>query len=185
MFDTAQFLNITTKAPRNAILLEALRSFNLPQCHLVAGCLFQAVWNHQCGRPLEDGIKDWDVFYFDDADTSYEAEDQVIKAIAARFGPDVEVRNQARVHLWYGPKYGVERAPLKSSEAGIGSFLVECSCVGISVETGALVAPYGLGDLWAGRLVPNQASGTPDLFAAKAASYQARWPHLTIIRQET
>jgi uncharacterized protein len=185
MFDAARFLDITTKAPRNGRLLQELRSFDLPQCHVVAGCLFQAVWNHQSGRPLEDGIKDWDVFYFDDADTSYEAEDRVIQALANTFGPYVEVRNQARVHLWYGPKYGVERAPLKSCEDGIASFLVECSCVGINVATGGLVAPYGLDDLWAGKLVRNEASGTPDLFAAKAASYQARWPHLTIIEQET
>ena len=175
-----EFLALTTSAPRNARLLAELPSFELPDCHIVAGCLFQTVWNHRTGAPLEHGIKDWDVFYHD-PDTSYEAEDRVIKALAAHFGDWVEVRNQARVHLWYGQKFGRQRAPLASSADGIGSFLVECTCVGIHVGSGGLVAPFGLADLWAGRLVENRANSSRDLFAAKAASYQARWPWLTIV----
>jgi uncharacterized protein len=175
----ADFLSITTAAPRNAQLLAELPALNLPHCHIVAGCLFQAVWNQQAGAPLEQGIKDWDVFYFD-PDTSYEAEDRVIKAVAAQFGDWVEVRNQARVHLWYEQKFGRPRQPLTSSEHGIASFLVECTCVGINVATGAVVAPFGLDDIATGRLVENRANASPDLFAAKAKSYQSRWPWLTI-----
>lgn len=175
----SEFLTITTNAPRNAHLLADLPGFNLPDCHIVAGCLFQSVWNHRSGLPLERGIKDWDVFYFD-PDTSYEAEDKVIKALAAHFGDWVEVRNQARVHLWYQQKFGHRRAPLISAADGIGSFLVECSCVGIHVQSGDLVAPFGLADLWAGRLVENRFNNSRDLFMAKAESYRSRWPWLII-----
>jgi uncharacterized protein len=65
----ADFMSLTTSAPRNARLLAELPAFDLPDCHIVAGCLFQAVWNHRSGAPLEQGIKDWDIFYFE-PDTS-------------------------------------------------------------------------------------------------------------------
>jgi hypothetical protein len=70
--------------PANAELVRRLPELGLHQCMLTAGCLFQAVWNHQSGRPAEWGIKDYDIFYFDE-DTSWEAENQVILAARALF----------------------------------------------------------------------------------------------------
>jgi uncharacterized protein len=39
-------------------LLERLRSLVLPQWRLVAGCLYQTVWNVLTGRAHGTGIKD-------------------------------------------------------------------------------------------------------------------------------
>ena len=53
-------------------------------------------------RPVTESIKDFDIFYFNAKDSSYEAADVVIKEAAVLFGDrniEVEVRNQARVHL--------------------------------------------------------------------------------------
>jgi hypothetical protein len=55
------------------------------------------------------GITDYDVFYFDANDLSWEAEDAVIQTAREMDGdlPDrVEIRNQARVHLWYPLEFG-------------------------------------------------------------------------------
>jgi uncharacterized protein len=44
------------------------------------------------------------VFYFDGTDLSYEAEDRVIRRVAAACADlpiTIEVKDQARVHLWY------------------------------------------------------------------------------------
>ena len=81
----------------------------LPQCHVTAGCLFQTVWNVLSGRPPAENIKDYDVFYFDGRDLSWEAEDEVIRRVsplAEKLGLPVEVKNQARVHLWYRQRFG-------------------------------------------------------------------------------
>ena len=87
-------------------LLYRLRSLRLPQWRLVAGCLYQTVWNVLTDRPRGTGIKDYDLIYFDQDEPSWEAEDAVIRRVAAAtrdcVGP-VEVRNQARVHLWFEP----------------------------------------------------------------------------------
>jgi hypothetical protein len=178
-----RFLELARANPVNAALLDRLPALGLPQGHLVAGCLFQAVWNAAAGRPPAAGLRDYDIFYFDAADLSWEAEDAVIRrvrAVTADLGARVEIRNQARVHLWYEARFGVPRAPLGSAREGIGSFLVACTCVGVALASGELHAPDGLADLAAGRLRPNPLSPAPGLFRAKAEDYRARWPFLTI-----
>ena len=82
----------------------------LPGWYLVAGCLYQTVWNVVTGQPPEAGILDYDLAYFDDTDLSWDAEDAVIQAgdeVFAGLPVPVQIRNQARVHLWYEQKFGV------------------------------------------------------------------------------
>lgn len=175
----AEFLATVRLNPVNAVILDRLPELGAPQAHLVAGALFQTVWNVRCGRPPAAGLRDYDLFYWD-ADTSYEAEDAVIRradTLFADLGVQVEVRNQARVHLWFGQRFGLTRPPLHSAREGIDQFLVECTCVGVDMG-GTVYAPYGLADLAAGLLRPNPHNHTPGLYAAKVADYRARWPWL-------
>ena len=41
----SSFLKLVQANPVNAALLNLLPRLNLPDCWLVAGCLFQSVWN--------------------------------------------------------------------------------------------------------------------------------------------
>ena len=93
---------------------------------------------------------------------------------------DVEIRNQARVHLWYPQRFGHAYPQLSSARAGIDRYLVACTCVGIEVATGELYAPHGLHELAQGLLRVNPLTPQPQLFAAKAHSDVARWPWLRI-----
>ena len=167
----------------NAALLARLKSLGLGECYLTAGCLFQAVWNRAAGWPADRAIKDYDVFYFDAHDLSWDAEDAVIRRVAALAGDlgiAVETRNQARVHLWYGQRFGTPCPALASTRDGIDRFLIACTCVGIDVADHTLYAPNGFDDLARGVLRMNPANPQPALFRAKAADYRARWPWLTI-----
>lgn len=171
--------SIALTNPVNVAILERLPSLGLDQAWLVAGCLYQAVWNERDGRAADWGVKDYDIFYFD-TDTSYEAEDVIIRQAADLFadlGVTVELRNQARVHLWYPGRFGRNIAPLRSSKDGIDGFLVACTCIGISPD-GAIYAPNGLDDLAAGILHPNPRNDNPALYRAKVDSYRRRWPWL-------
>ena len=183
----AQFLDCALSNPANAVLLQRLGSLGIGQCHLTAGCLFQPIWNLRSSRPPGSGIKDYDVFYFDD-DLSWNAEDAVIRqveALTGDLGIEVETRNQARVHLWYGERFGSGHyPPLASSRDGIDRYLVACTCVGIEVGTGTLYAPNGFDDLANGILRINQRHPRPELFQRKAEDYQRRWPWLTIAPDE-
>ena len=97
---------------RNQTLAEVLARaavLGLPGWYLVAGCLYQTVWNVVTGQPPEAGILDYDLAYFDASDLSWQAEDAVIQAGQKVFGDlpaPVQIRNQARVHLWYEEKFG-------------------------------------------------------------------------------
>ena len=169
--------------PVNAALMQRLPRLGLRQCFLTAGCLFQAVWNRRSGQPPATAVKDYDVFYFDDRDLSWEAEDAVIRqaaALCADLGVPVEVKNQARVHLWYRKRFGSAYPQLRSATDGIDRYLVQCTCIGIEVATGRLYAPNGLEDMVEGILRPNPLNPSPELFRAKAEAYRARWPWLTI-----
>ncbi|MDP3417731.1 nucleotidyltransferase family protein [Falsiroseomonas sp.] len=170
--------------PVNAALLELLPALGLNQGFLTAGCLFQEVWNHRAGHKPGWGIRDYDVFYFDDSDLSFEAEDAVIRRVrqaTAHLAVEVEVRNQARVHLWYPQRFGPGYPQLRSAQDGIDRYLVACTCIGIELATGALYAPNGLAELEAGTLRRNPLNDRPALFRRKAEAYQARWPYLTIM----
>ncbi len=81
-------------------VLTTVRRLDLPDWRVFSGAVYQSVWNAVTGRPVGYGRKDFDLGYFD-PDTSWDAEDVVIKRVAAAFEEpfrtDVEVRNQARV----------------------------------------------------------------------------------------
>src|SRR6187431_1492842 len=105
----AQFLTAALRNPANETITDELFRLALPDAWIVAGCLVQTVWNVLTGRAVDYGINDYDVFYFD-PDTSWAAEDAVIRRLHAAIGGidvKVEARNQARVHLWYGEKHGL------------------------------------------------------------------------------
>jgi hypothetical protein len=179
-----ELLDAALANPVNVEILRRLPELGVAQAYLVAGCLYQAVWNRVSGSAPGAHVKDYDVFYFDDGDLSWEAEDRVIRRAATLFadlGVDVEVRNQARVHLWYRPKFGIDYPEMRSSEDAIDRYLVACTCVGVAAGSRRLYAPYGLDELFAGRLRMNPANPQPARFLEKAASYVRRWPWLTTV----
>lgn len=164
----------------NRAILSRWHRLDLPDSWLVAGCLFQTIWNIAAGRPPAADIKDYDIFYFDPNDLSAEAEGRAqghVESLFEDLGVDVEVANQARVHLWYPEYFGHPYPALSSAEDGIGRFLVLETCV--AIRPGACYAPYGLAGIYAGTLTPNPLTPYPELFTKKAASYRERWNWLT------
>jgi hypothetical protein len=162
------------------------RSLRLPDWLLFSGAVYQPVWNFLTGRPPDYGIKDYDLGYFDDRDLSWEAEDRVIREVAQRCRPDlaptVEVRNQARVHLWFEDHFGEPYAPLANCAEALDRFAAPAFAVGVRLcPEGALTiaAPFGLEDLFSMRIRPNprrRANGLTRI----ATSLQARWPEITV-----
>lgn len=168
-------------------VLETMRALDLPDWLLFSGAVYQRVLNHLGDRDLDYGIKDYDVGYFDASDISYEAEDVVIRRVAAAFAPPlrelVEVRNQARVHVWFEGKFGEPYSPLSSSAEAPARFVSPMFAVGVKLdrdERMIIVAPFGLEDLFARRLRPNP-RGPSANFPRIAASAKARWPELEVI----
>jgi uncharacterized protein len=167
-------------------LLCRLRLLALPQWRLVAGCLYQTVWNVLTARPRDCEIKDYDVMYYDAEDLSWEAEDAVIRRVAKATrdcpGP-VQVRNQARVHLWFGERFGCAYPRLGSADKALGYYASVVHAVGVRLDDADrldIAAPFGLDDMFAMRIRPNCVLDNRASHERKAARAKAIWPEIVV-----
>ncbi|MFI4976589.1 MAG: nucleotidyltransferase family protein [Caulobacterales bacterium] len=167
-------------------VLGVARELDLPDWLIVSGAVYQPVLNHLTGRDADYGLKDYDLAYFDASDISYEAEDLVIRHAAEAFQPPlrdmVEVRNQARVHVWFEAKFGEAYSPLTCSAEALTRFVSPLFAVGVRLEADdrlSVVAPFGLEDLFGLVLRPNPIRRTQG-FPRACAAVRARWPELTL-----
>jgi len=169
-------------------VLTTVRALGLPDWRLVSGAVYQAVWNVKTGRPAGYGVKDYDLAYFDGSDLSYDAEDVVINRVAAAFDApfrsQVEVRNQARVHLWFQDRFGEPYEALGSTDAALGRFVAPTFAVGVRLEADdaiSIAAPFGLDDVFAMTIRPNPNRPLAKGWAKTVENARARWPELTVI----
>ena len=183
----ARLRDAVRASPSLMRVLRGVRALDLPDWRLVSGCVYQTVWNALTGREPDYGLKDYDAVYFD-PDTSYEAEDVFIRKAAAAFASPldrmVEVRNQARVHLWFEDKFGEPYPPLARTDEALERFICPAFAVGVRLEPDdalSLAAPFGLADLFAMRLCPNpDRPFNAEGFARAVRSVQARWPDVVV-----
>jgi hypothetical protein len=177
---------IVRAEPVLMVALRGARDLGLPDWWIVSGAIYNTVWNVLTGRPAMTGVKDIDLFYFNSADLSYEAEDAVIRRAAPVFAElpvPVEIRNQARVHLWYEGHFGAPYPPLRSSREAVDRFASTTHSVGVQLDArdGLLVyAPYGLDEMFSFRLTPNRATDNRQTHEAKAARAVEVWPELRV-----
>lgn len=174
----------------NGVLVDVLQRaarLEAPNWYLTAGCLFQTVWNVVTARPPTEGIEDYDLFYFDSSDLSWEAEDRVIRRAREEFSEipaEVEVRNEARVHLWYEEKFGARCERFGSTEDAIDSFAATTCCLGVRIEQGGrwrIYAPHGLSDVFNLVVRPNPVLAPEHVYTAKTERWLRHWPELTVL----
>ena len=183
----ARLIDIVRADPMLMQVLTTVRGLDLPDWRLFSGAVYQGVWNAQTGRPVGYGVKDYDIGYFD-PDTSWDAEDVFIKRVAAAFDAPlsslVEVRNQARVHLWFGEHFNEPYEPLSRTDEALGRFVAPTFAVGVRLEAeGAIsvAAPFGLQDVFDMVIRPNPNRPRATGWDKVIASARARWPELTVV----
>ncbi|MCC9196856.1 nucleotidyltransferase family protein [Arthrobacter sp. zg-Y820] len=82
-------------------------------------------------------------------------------------GVRVEIRNEARVHLWYGEHFGVPAVPFTPTtddDGGLRSY-----------------APRGYRDLFDRRIVPNPVLSPRRVYEDKTRRWAAEWPALEVV----
>jgi uncharacterized protein len=184
--DTNDFLAAALRNPVNEAIAGELSQLALPDAWLVSGCLVQTVWNVLTARPVDYGIDDYDIFYFD-PELSWQAEDAVIRKLQRSFatlGVKIEVRNQARVHLWYPEKHGLPYPALQSSTQGIDRFLTKNTQIGIhrTQDGYDVYAPNGFDDVARMIVRPNPGPNfSAENYAVKTARWKMLWPEITVL----
>lgn len=175
------------KNPAVSTVWHGWHHLNLPDCWLVAGCLAQTVWNERFGLPSERGISDLDLVYFDPTDLT-EAGEQAhaerIRALFPELGIWIDVKNEARVHLWYEAKFGYKIKPYRSTIDAIDTFPTTATAIGIRpvLRGSEIYTSFGLTDLFNGVVRPNKRQITREIYEAKVSRWLAHWPDLNIVR---
>jgi hypothetical protein len=169
------------------VALERAKLLEIDNYYIGAGCITQTVWNYLSNNPLDYGIKDIDFVYFDDKNLEVESEDRVIakvKELYSNINIEVDVKNEARVHLWYKKKFGCEILPYASLEVALNSWPTTATAIGIRKEISnefKVYAPFGLNDLFGKVVRPNKAQVTKQIYENKVSNWLNKWPDLKII----
>jgi uncharacterized protein len=157
-----QLTAIVRGVPSLMHVLATVRALDLPDWLIMSGAIYQRVLNSLTRRVPEYGVRDYDLGYFDASDISYEAEDVIIRRVAAALDEPlksaVEVRNQARVHVWFESHFGEPYMPLSCTAQALERFVSPMFAVGVRLDDDDrlhVAAPFGLADLFALRLRPN------------------------------
>jgi hypothetical protein len=109
-----------------------------------------------------------------------------IRAATALFSDlalPIEVRNQARVHLWYERRVGRRIQPYRSTEDAIRSWPTTATTVSVTARDGinSVFAPFGLDDLFDMAVKPNKRQAPRTVYEEKTSRWSACWPRLRIV----
>lgn len=186
-----QFKEIIRGNARIMDMLRAVRSVGIPDWYIAAGAVRNLVWDVLSGFDDRAPLRDVDVVFFNPNDLSEEYEEAIRSKLRAAM-PDVPwtVVNQARVHLWYKRRFGVDLPrPYVSVEDGIDTWQISATSIGVRLESDdslTLYAPYGLEDLFNFVVRPNnknpQHQSGEKLITEK--KWRDRWPNIVIARNE-
>lgn len=180
-----QLSGLVAGHPVIANILRRWDEIALPDACLTGSIIAQARWNEVFGFDPHHGIADADIVYFDPGDLSDEAEKRAELRIEALFGDlpvRVDVKNQARVHLWYAAKFGHAIDAYRSLADAIGTYPTTAAAIGLRQRAKLeIIAPFGLADLLHPRVRANATQITEAYFAKKVARWQRYWPDLEIL----
>lgn len=168
--------------------LHRLPDLELPDWYLGGGCITQTWWNQAHQRPPWQGILDYDLVYFD-PDLSREREDRArleAEVLLADLKLALDVKNQARVHLWYQDRFDTAIRPYTSTRNAIDTWPTTSNAIGIRIVDGEpeIYAPFGLDDLFNLVIRPNRILVSRNVYEAKARRWKSEWPKLVVIPWE-
>ena len=170
-------------------MLDYISTLNLPNFYIAAGSVFQTIWNKIDNKDLNYNIKDIDVIYYNDKDLSVEKDLEYFEIINnyckdKGYKYEIDVSNEARMHIWKKEKFKIDVKPYKSSEDAINKWIATVHAIGITKDKDEIkiYAPYGLSDIFSKTIRPiKHEYNTKDIYDKKANSWKERFDNLTII----
>lgn len=150
-----------------------------------AGSVNQTIFNYLSNKEIDYGLKDFDIVYFDE-DISEEAENRIINELTVLLNNievEFDIKNEARVHIWYNKKHNTDRKPYTSTEDAISKWGATITCIGVRLENKKLITycPYGLNDIFSMTIRPVKDCFTKELYDSRCERWLKKWPNLNII----
>lgn len=170
-------------------IIERSEKLGLDHWAVGAGFLQQSTWNMFHHRPLLENIKDIDWVYYDDTDLSEDAEKNIIDKVH-KVMTDIPIRldikNQARVHVWYENKFGYPIKKYDDLRHAISTWPTTSTAVALTQINKKIevIAPFGFSDLMTMTVRANKAQITKEIYMAKLSRWSKLWPNIKIIKWE-
>lgn len=170
-------------------ILNYISNLNLPNFYIAAGSVFQTIWNKIDNKELNNNIKDIDVIYYNKGDLSIEKDIEYYKLISdycnkQGYKYEIDVSNEARMHLWKKEKFGIDVEPYKSSEDAIDKWIATVHAIGVTKLGNKIMiyAPFGLSDVFSKTIRPiKHEYNSKEIYDKKANSWNERFDNLKII----
>lgn len=184
-----KFIYIIKKNKDLILILDFLESINLPNFYLVAGTIFQTIWNFLDNNPLDCNIHDIDIFYYDKDNLDKEYEDKLEEKIKQflvdnNIDLEIDIHNEARVHLWkkYNENPNVDY--YENTEDAIRRLISTIQAIGVTKINNKIkvYAPYGLSDVFSKTIRPVKLPTNSKItYNKKIESWSKRFDALNII----
>ena len=184
-----KFIYIIKKNKDIISILDFLESVNLPNFYLVAGTIFQTIWNFLDNNPLYCNIHDIDIFYYDKDNLDKEYEDKLEEKIKQflvdnNINLEIDIHNEARVNLWkkYNENPNVDY--YENTEDAIRRLISTIQAIGLTKINNKIkvYAPYGLSDVFSKTIRPVKLPTNSKItYNKKIESWSKRFDDLNII----
>jgi hypothetical protein len=181
-----ELINIVKNNSQIMDLVKVLERLGITDYYIGAGAVVQSVWNTLEGNDINYGISDIDIIYYD-ADQLDKASEMVIeKRIKDELGPnslEIDVTNEAAVHLWYKAKNGHDINQYSSCEDAINSWPTTATALGVrkSGSDWTVYAPFGLEDIFNRVIRANNRQITEAIYQKKCDKWTKKWHSLSVI----
>lgn len=183
------FISILKKNTDLMTILDYIYELNLPNFYIAAGSVFQTIWNYYDNKPINYGIKDIDIIYYDSSKLTKEDEKKIENKIIKHFrnlnmNYEFDVHNEARMHLWKKENENQNINQYKNSEDAISKWIATVHSIGVTKENNNIkvYAPYGLSDIFSKTIRPiKHKYNSKELYDKKVNSWSKRFDNLNII----
>lgn len=183
------FISILKQNNDLMTILDYISELGLPNFYIVAGSVFQTIWNYYDKKSLNFGIKDIDIIYYDSSIMTREKEKELEDKICNHFEKiglkyEFDFHNEARMHLWKKDNENKDIDHYENSEDAIDQFIATVHSIGITKENNEIkvYAPFGLSDIFSKTIRPiKHKTNSKELYDKKAASWQRRFNNLNVI----
>lgn len=170
-------------------ILDFIDKLRMQNYYIAAGSIFQTIWNYYDNKPLNYNIKDIDVIYYDKNDLSVDKDLEYYKIIdnyckSKDYSYEIDVSNEARMHIWKKEKYNIDIPEYTSSEDAIDKWIATVHTIGITKENNKIkiYAPYGVGDIFSRTIRPiKHPYNNKEIYDKKVNGWKERFDNLNII----
>ena len=183
------FINILKKNTNLIKVLDFIDTLQLPNYYIAAGSVFQTIWNYFDNVDLDNNIKDIDLIYYDKTNLDFNKDIEIYNKIIEfckknNLNYEIDVSNEARMHLWKKEHENKDVEQYKNSEDAINYWIANIHAIGITKINNEIYvyAPFGLSDIYSKTIRPiKHKYNSKELYDKKVKSWSSRFDNLNIV----